>query len=70
VNDLASYKDKTLTSSPVRLDRHRFDLSTPDLARHWCKHFGRSKESVEAAIAKVGDNAETVMKELGVSPTK
>ena len=65
---MASYKEKTFTSSSVRLDRHRVDLSTPDLARHWCKHFGRSKESVEAAIAEVGDNAETVMKELGVSP--
>ena len=67
---MASSKDKALTSSPVKPDRHRVDLSTPDLARRWCKHFGKSKESIEAAIAKVGDNAETVMKELGVSPAK
>jgi hypothetical protein len=42
------------------------DLSTPDLARRWCKHFGKLKESIEAAIAKVGDNVETVRKELGL----
>ena len=67
---MASSKDNGLTSNPAKPDRHRIDLSTPELARHWCKHFGRSKESVEAAIAKVGDNAETVMKELGISPAK
>jgi hypothetical protein len=67
---MASSKDKALTFSPVKPDRHRVDLSTPDLARRWCKHFGKSKESIEAAIAKVGDNAETVMKELGVSLAK
>ena len=67
---MASSKDKGLISSPTKPSRHRVDLSTPDLARHWSKHFGKSKESIEEAIAKVGDNAETVMKELGVSPTK
>ena len=67
---MASSKDKALTSNPAKPDRHRVDLSTSDLARRWCKHFGKSKESIEAAVAKVGDNAETVMKELGVSPTK
>jgi hypothetical protein len=35
-----------------------------ELARHWCKHFKKSKAEIEAAIAKVGNNAETVMKEL------
>jgi hypothetical protein len=67
---MASTKDKTLTSNPAKPDRHRADLSTSDLARRWGKHFGKSKESIEAAIAKVGDNAETVMKELEVNANK
>ena len=44
--------------------RNRIDLSTKQLARHWCKHFGVTQQEIEAAIAKVGDNAETVLKEL------
>jgi hypothetical protein len=55
-----------LTSGSPKPDRHRVDRSTPHLARRWCKHFGKSKESIEAAIAKVGDNVETVRKELGL----
>ena len=51
-----------LISTSSKPDRHRVDLSTSDLVRQWCKHFGSSK--AEEAIAKVGDNAETVMKEL------
>jgi hypothetical protein len=55
-----------IESGSPKPDRHRVDLSTPDLARRWCKHFGKLKESIEAAIAKVGDNVETVRKELGL----
>ena len=55
-----------LTSGSPKPDRHRVDLSTPDLARRWCKHFGKSKESIEAAVANVVDNIETVRKELGL----
>jgi Protein of unknown function (DUF3606) len=55
-----------LTTSVARKERNRVDLSSKDLARRWCKRFGKSRAEVEAAIAKVGDNAETVMKELGV----
>lgn len=47
--------------------RNRIDLSTKELARHWCKHFGVSQEELESAMAKVGDNVETVMKELNKS---
>jgi len=43
-------------------------LFSKDLTRHWCKHFGKSKDDIEAAIAKVGDNAETVQKELQAKP--
>ena len=54
-----------LTTSPARKDRNRVDLSSTDLVRHWCKHLKKSKDEIEAAIAKVGDNAQSVMKELG-----
>ena len=55
-----------LTTSAARKERNRVDLSSKDLARHWCKRLKKSRAEIEAAIAKVGDNAETVMKELGV----
>ena len=48
------------------MDWNRVDLSSKDLARHWCKRLKKSRAEIEAAIAKVGDNAETVMKELGL----
>jgi hypothetical protein len=54
-----------LKSSPPKPERNRVDFSTKESVRHWCKHFGRSKDEIEAAIAKVGDNAESVAKELG-----
>jgi len=56
-----------LTSSPLKVDRNRVDISTPELARYWRKRLKKSKEEIEAAIAKVGSNAETVMKELRVN---
>jgi hypothetical protein len=56
-----------LTSSSPKVDRNRVDISTPVLARYWRKRLRRSKEEIEAAIAKVGGNAETVMKELRVN---
>jgi hypothetical protein len=56
-----------LTSSSPKVDRNRVDISTPVLARYWRKRLRRSKEEIETAIAKVGGNAETVMKELRVN---
>ena len=54
-----------LTTSPSsKLNRNRVDLSTPELARHWRKFFGKTEEEIAAAIAKVGNNVETVKKEL------
>lgn len=53
-----------LTTSSVKGARNCVDLSSKELARHWCKHFKKSKTEIEAAIGKVGNNAETVMKEL------
>ena len=55
---------KKSSEKPVR---NRIDLSTRELARHWCKHFGVSQEDLKSAMAKVGDNVETVRKELGKS---
>ena len=54
-----------LKKSPEKPVRNRIDLSTEELAHHWCRHFGVSQEELESAVAKVGDNAETVIKELG-----
>ena len=56
-----------LTPSSVKLDRNRVDVSTPVLARYWRKRLRKSQQEIEAAIAKVGGNAETVMKELRVT---
>ena len=57
-----------LTTSPSsKLNRNRVDLSTPELARHWRKFFGKSEEEIADAIAKVGDNVETVKKQLQVN---
>ena len=47
-----------------KVARNRVDISDEDLARHWRKYFGTSKEKIEAAVAKVGDNPETVQKKL------
>ena len=53
-----------LTSSSTKLDRNRVDVSTPVLARYCRKRLRKSQQEIEAAIAKVDGNAETVMKEL------
>ena len=58
-----------LTSSSTKSPRNRVDISSKELARHWCKRLKKSKAEIEAAIAKVGDNAETVMKELRAKRT-
>lgn len=47
-----------------KLDRSRVDLSDGDVARRWSKHFGKSITEIAIAIAKVGENAQTVKKEL------
>ena len=47
--------------------RNRVDMSSKELARHWCKRLKKSRLEIEATIAKVGDNAQTVIKELEAS---
>ena len=50
----------------VKPDRSRIDLTDETLARQWAKKLGRSRDDIAAAIEKVGDNCESVRKELGV----
>ena len=52
---------KTARSKAIR---NRIDLSSKDLVRLWCKHFGKTQAELETAVSKVGDNAATVSKEL------
>jgi Protein of unknown function (DUF3606) len=56
-----------VTISSTKTPRNRVDISRKELARHWCKHFGTTKDKIEAAVAKVGDNPETVQKELRIT---
>jgi Protein of unknown function (DUF3606) len=57
-----------ITSRP-KLSRNCVDISNKVSVRQWRKRLGKSAKDVEAAVAKVGDNAETVMKELGAKRT-
>lgn len=53
-----------LTTSSAKSARNLVYISSKELARYWCKRLKKSMPEIEAAIAKVGNNAETVMKEL------
>jgi len=50
-------------TSRIKAVRNRVDISSKELTR-LCKYFGTSKDKIEAAVAKVGDNPETVQKEV------
>ena len=50
--------------NPVKEDRSRVNLANSALVRHWTKTLGVSKAEIVRAVEKVGDNAETVRKEL------
>ncbi len=49
---------------PVKGDRSRVDLTNDALIRHWTKTLGVSRVEIMTAVEKVGDNPETVRKEL------
>lgn len=49
----------------VKPDRARIDLSDEEVVRHWAKKLGKTKEEIVAAVEKVGNNAETIKRELG-----
>ena len=53
-----------ISSSRPKPARNRVDISTVNSARLWRKRLNKSTEEIEAAVAKVGNNAETVIKEL------
>jgi butyrate kinase len=60
-------------AQPVHLpkpDRSHIDLSDCAVAKRWVKKLGKSKEEIAMAIAKVGGNVETVMKELCIRREK
>jgi hypothetical protein len=44
--------------------RNRVAISTRDLARRMRKRLNKTTEGIEAAVAKVKNNAETAIKEL------
>jgi hypothetical protein len=50
--------------TPNKPHRTAIDLTDAVAARAWVKRLGKSKEEIAAAIDRVGDNAETVKKEL------
>jgi hypothetical protein len=51
------------TTSPAKSARNLVYISSKEMVRYW--RLKKSKTEIEAAIAKVGNNAETVIKELG-----
>jgi hypothetical protein len=53
-------------SSMTKSPRQRVDVSSKAMARHWSKRFKKPESEIVAAVAKVGDNPETVMKQLGL----
>ena len=54
-----------LMTSSAKRTRNCIDISSKEMARYWCKRLKKKKPEIEAAIAKEGNNAETVIKELG-----
>jgi Protein of unknown function (DUF3606) len=53
-----------ITSRRKQLSRNCVDTSDKVSLRQWRKRLGKSAKEVEAAVAKVGNNAESVTKEL------
>ncbi len=53
-----------ITSRRKHLSRNCVDASDKVSVRQWRKRLGKSAQEVEAAVAKVGNNAEFVAKEL------
>jgi hypothetical protein len=62
-------KGLSMITSKPRPSRNCVDISNKISVRQWRKRLGKTAKEVEAAVAKVGDNAETVIKELGAKRT-
>lgn len=48
-------------------DRGKIDMNDDVVVRYWCKHLGITRSQLEHVIAKVGNAASAVEKELGIS---
>lgn len=46
-------------------DRRRISLVEDDEVRDWAQTFGVTEEALRRAVARVGDRAEAVQRELG-----
>ena len=46
-------------------DRLHIDLEDKTILRHWTEKTGKSKQEIAAVIEKVGNNIESVERELG-----
>ena len=46
-------------------DRSRISLEQEHEVRYWSMHFGITEQELREAVAKVGNSAEAVMRELG-----
>ena len=53
-----------ITSRRKQLSRNCVDASDKVSVRQWRKRLGKSAHELQAAVAKVGNNAESVTKEL------
>ena len=52
--------------SLVKPDRRHIDLSDPATAHRWTKKLGVTREVLAAAVEGVGNNIESLRRELGV----
>ncbi len=50
--------------SADKSDRLHIDLEDETILRHWAKKTGRSKQEIAAVIEKVGNNIQSVEREL------
>jgi uncharacterized protein DUF3606 len=51
--------------SLVKPDRRHIDLRDPATAQRWTKKFGVTREALDAAVERVGNNIESLRRELG-----
>jgi hypothetical protein len=51
--------------SLVKPDRRHIDLSDAAAAQRWTKKFGVTHEALAAAVERVGNNIESLRRELG-----
>jgi hypothetical protein len=50
--------------SLVKPDRRHIDLSDAAAAKRWTKKFGVTREALAAAVERVGNNIESLRREL------